>query len=99
MTMCDDPGVATGTYLRVEAILNLLNEKDVAAITGLGLGAIRRWRCLGLGPRFVKISGPAKNATVRYRAEDVDAWLKACPGGGGTNVGTGSDSDVGGGSC
>ena len=58
---------------------NLLNERDVARITGLSLATIRRWRLFGKGPRFIKVSGSA----VRYRPADVKAYLDTRPSGGG----------------
>jgi predicted DNA-binding transcriptional regulator AlpA len=57
----------------------LLNEHDVARITGLSVATIRRWRLLRQGPRFIKVSGSA----VRYRPEDVKAYLDTRPTGGG----------------
>jgi predicted DNA-binding transcriptional regulator AlpA len=55
----------------------LLSERDVAAICCLSTAAIRRWRLLGKGPRYIKIS-----SVVRYRLEDVTAWLETRPSGG-----------------
>jgi len=60
------------------ALAELLNEHDVARITGLSVASVRRWRLLKQGPKFIKIS-----ASVRYRAEDVRAWLETRPTGGG----------------
>jgi predicted DNA-binding transcriptional regulator AlpA len=57
----------------------LLNEHDVARITGLSVATVRRWRLLRQGPRFLKISGSA----VRYRVEDLRAYLDQRPTGGG----------------
>jgi predicted DNA-binding transcriptional regulator AlpA len=59
---------------------NLLNEHDVARITGLSVASVRRWRLLRQGPRFLKIG-----AAVRYKPDDVSAWLdcRPCGGGGG----------------
>lgn len=59
----------------------LLRESDVARITGMSLGSVRRWRLLRQGPRFIKVSESAKSA-VRYRPEDVSAWLESRPTGG-----------------
>jgi predicted DNA-binding transcriptional regulator AlpA len=59
------------------AIDALLNEKDVAHVTGLSVASIRRWRLLKQGPRYLKL-----NSAVRYRAEDVTAWLQSRPTGG-----------------
>ena len=56
----------------------LLNEHDVARITGLSVASVRRWRLLRQGPKYIKIG-----AAVRYRPEDVTAWLESRPSGGG----------------
>jgi predicted DNA-binding transcriptional regulator AlpA len=55
----------------------LLNERDVARITGLSVASVRRWRLLRQGPKYLKIG-----AAVRYRREDVTAWLASRPTGG-----------------
>jgi predicted DNA-binding transcriptional regulator AlpA len=60
------------------AIENLLNEYDVARITGLSVASVRRWRLLRQGPKYLKIG-----AAVRYKAEDISAWLESRPTGGG----------------
>jgi predicted DNA-binding transcriptional regulator AlpA len=56
----------------------LLTEHDVARITGMSVASVRRWRLLRIGPKFVKIG-----AAVRYRSEDLAAWLQSRPTGGG----------------
>lgn len=58
----------------------LLNEHDVARITGLSVASVRRWRLLHSGPRATKIG-----AAVRYKPEDVKAWLDSRPTIGGGN--------------
>jgi predicted DNA-binding transcriptional regulator AlpA len=55
----------------------LLNERDVARVTGLSLASVRRWRLLRQGPKYLKI-----NSAVRYRSEDITAWLDSRPTGG-----------------
>ena len=60
------------------AIETLLNEHDVAHMTGLSVASVRRWRLLREGPKYLKIG-----AAVRYRTEDVRVWLEARPTGGG----------------
>ena len=55
----------------------LLNEHDVARLTGLSVATVRRWRLQRQGPRYLKIG-----AAVRYRPADVTAWLESRPGGG-----------------
>jgi predicted DNA-binding transcriptional regulator AlpA len=55
----------------------VLNERDVARITGLSVASVRRWRLLRRGPTYLKIG-----AAVRYKREDVTAWLASRPTGG-----------------
>ena len=55
----------------------LLNEHDVARITGLSVASVRRWRLLRQGPKFLKLG-----SAVRYRSEDLAAWLSSRPTGG-----------------
>jgi predicted DNA-binding transcriptional regulator AlpA len=52
----------------------LLNEHDVARITGLSVSSVRRWRLLRLGPRYIKIG-----SAVRYKPEDIATWLETRP--------------------
>jgi predicted DNA-binding transcriptional regulator AlpA len=55
----------------------LLNEQEVARITGLSLATVRRWRLLGTGPQYLKIG-----AAVRYRPSDFQSWMNSLPRGG-----------------
>jgi hypothetical protein len=48
----------------------LLNERDLARITGLSVASVRRWRLTKGGPTYLKIG-----ASVRYQPRDVAAWL------------------------
>ena len=59
------------------AIENLLNEHEVARITGLSVASVRKWRLLRQGPKYLKIG-----AAVRYKPEDISAWLQSRPCGG-----------------
>jgi predicted DNA-binding transcriptional regulator AlpA len=63
---------------RSERFDNLLNEYDVAKILNVSVATVRRWRLFGQGPRYIKIG-----ASVRYRPEDVKAYLDSRPTGGG----------------
>ena len=58
-------------------IETLLNEHDVARITGLSVASVRRWRLLRQGPKYLKIG-----AAVRYKRDDLAAWIEARPTGG-----------------
>jgi excisionase family DNA binding protein len=53
----------------------LLTRPEVAKIVGLGVRTLERWARQGIGPVPVK-AGPR---AVRYRREDVDAWLNGLP--------------------
>ena len=55
----------------------LLSDRDIARIMGFSVHTVRRWRFLNQGPRYLKISN-----LVRYRVEDVKAWLETRPTGG-----------------
>ena len=57
---------------------SLLNEVDVARITGLSVASVRRWRLFKQGPKYLKLG-----SAVRYRPEDLKAWLETRPTGGG----------------
>jgi predicted DNA-binding transcriptional regulator AlpA len=59
-------------------LATLLNEHDVARITGLSVASVRRWRLLRQGPKYLKLG-----AAVRYRSEDIRTWLESRPAGGG----------------
>lgn len=61
-------------------IETLLNEHDVARITGLSVASVRRWRLLKIGPVATKI-----NSSVRYKPENVKKWLDSRPTIGGGN--------------
>lgn len=51
----------------------LLDEKGLAKYLGITVHALRRWRFENRGPRFIKLEG----RLVRYRQQDVEAWLVA----------------------
>jgi predicted DNA-binding transcriptional regulator AlpA len=55
----------------------LLTERDVARITALSVSSIRRFRLRRTGPAYLKL-----NSAVRYRMEDLKAWLESRPSGG-----------------
>jgi predicted DNA-binding transcriptional regulator AlpA len=61
-----------------KALESLLNEHDLARITRLSVASVRRWRLLRQGPKYLKIG-----AAVRYKPEDISAWLESRPSGGG----------------
>ncbi|MBF58277.1 helix-turn-helix domain-containing protein [Halomonas sp. FeN2] len=50
----------------------LLDQKQVATYLGKSVAWCERSRWDGTGPRFIKVG-----RAVRYRADDVLAWLEA----------------------
>jgi predicted DNA-binding transcriptional regulator AlpA len=50
----------------------LLSTEEVAEVLGRPPRTLRQWRYLNQGPRYLKVG-----ATVRYRAGDVEDWLRA----------------------
>lgn len=50
----------------------LATRAQVAAYTQIAVPTLARWAGEGTGPRMVKLG-----ASVRYRRDDVLAWLKA----------------------
>jgi len=49
----------------------LLRAEDVAEITGLSVDTLAQWRSQRRGIPFLKLS----RNVVRYRQDDLDAWL------------------------
>jgi predicted DNA-binding transcriptional regulator AlpA len=50
---------------------NLIDSEALAAELGISRRTVDSWRGRGVGPRFLRICGKS----VRYRREEVDAWL------------------------
>jgi hypothetical protein len=46
---------------------------EAAEYLGLKESTLRDWRCEKRGPRYVKM-GKSRNAAVRYRVRDLDAY-------------------------
>jgi len=62
-----------------ETVEKLLQDVEVARILGVEPDTLRAWRRQGRGPAFIEVG----SKTVRYRAEDVRAWIQAQRRGGG----------------
>jgi predicted DNA-binding transcriptional regulator AlpA len=61
----------------------LYTETDVAKYLRVSLACLRRWRLEKRGPKFMKVG-----SLVRYRPEDIPAWLNSLPTGGEYERGT-----------
>ena len=65
-------------------LTHLLNEIAVAEMLGVSVASVRRWRLCKQGPRFLKLAAAnPRSGAVRYRPEDIAAWLESRPTGGG----------------
>ena len=60
----------------------LLTEEDVAKQLHVSVASLRRWRLERRGPQFIKVG-----SLVRYRPEELEAWLAALPTGGANATG------------
>jgi excisionase family DNA binding protein len=55
----------------------LLTEQQAAKYMAVSVAALRKWRVQGRGPTFHKLG-----TLVRYRIDDIEAWLASRPQGG-----------------
>lgn len=51
----------------------LYNDHQTADILGLKSQTLRTWRCMGKGPKYLKIGG-----AVRYHPSDIDDYIEQC---------------------
>jgi len=49
----------------------VLTVKELSRYLGMSKETLRKYRMRGIGPVYIKLG-----QLVRYRKEDVDAWLK-----------------------
>ena len=53
-----------------------LTPSQTAQLTGFSLRALEAMRAKRSGPCYVKV-GSAKNGPIRYRLDDIRAWMQA----------------------
>ncbi len=53
--------------------MKLLDEKMVSEVLCMSKGTLRKWRSLGIGPKWVKLG-----VTVRYPESDLNKYIEAC---------------------
>lgn len=51
-----------------------MTTTQVAKLLGLQSQTVRRWRCTGSGPRYVRLGGP--RGRVVYAEADVKRWVE-----------------------
>lgn len=52
----------------------LMTATEAGDLLSMTTGALAQLRYLGTGPQFIKLGG----RSVRYRREDIDAWIRRC---------------------
>lgn len=52
--------------------LEMIDQREVARMLGVGWTTVRNWRHSGAGPLAIKL-----NRCVRYRRRDVEAWVSS----------------------
>jgi hypothetical protein len=53
-------------------VTELMTQDEVAALFDITVPVLANWRCVGKGPRYVKLGG-----RVKYRKSDVEAFISA----------------------
>lgn len=56
-------------------MLVLMDEAQVSGLLGVTKNTLACWRSRGTGPAYVKM-GEGRRSKVRYRAADVEAWIR-----------------------
>jgi predicted DNA-binding transcriptional regulator AlpA len=64
------------TSHKPENLPNLLSSREAASLLGVRPLTLRKWRCDGTGPRFVRL-GTGRRSRAAYRLSDLEAWLEA----------------------
>jgi PHP family Zn ribbon phosphoesterase len=57
----------------------MLTEAEAAELFRVSRATLRFWRGRGRGPRYYKIGGGGRRGRIKYRKEDVDAYLVGAP--------------------
>lgn len=55
--------------------MQIMTTREAAAYCRLSKQTLERYRLTGEGPRFAKYGKSGGTAAVRYRKEDLDAWI------------------------
>lgn len=63
------------TIQSIVAAVKLLTNKQAAARIGVQPNTLERYRTFGTGPKFIKLNPNSLRSPIRYREEDIDAWL------------------------
>lgn len=55
--------------------IEYLSAAEAAEILHINVRTLANWRCLGIGPAFIRASNGARHGVVLYTRDDVDAFL------------------------
>lgn len=64
-TIPDDPAAELPPYV---------SARELAAFLGLDERLLAKWRSMGIGPAYVKLT-PGRGGSVRYSRDDIRAYL------------------------
>lgn len=53
----------------------ILKTTEAAERIGVKPNTLERYRTFGTGPKFIKLNPKSLRSAIRYREEDIDAWL------------------------
>jgi hypothetical protein len=59
------------------ALAGTLSPQEAASYLGYCTQTLAGWRFQGVGPRYLKL-GHGKRGKIRYRLEDLDAYIASC---------------------
>lgn len=59
-------------------VTKLLTSPEAAALLGIKNNTLEIYRVKGTGPKFIKLNPASKRSPIRYRQEDLDAFLAGC---------------------
>ena len=68
-----------------------VSERQLADLLQIPMATLRFWRWAGRGPRFRRLG-----RSVRYRAEDLEAWIATRPEGGEAQEAAKGEAEAGG---
>lgn len=61
----------TGSTTDLGRVQALMSPSDVAQFAGVSVQTLAVWRMKAVGPRYIKAG-----KQIRYRVEDLNAWLE-----------------------
>jgi predicted DNA-binding transcriptional regulator AlpA len=57
-----------------DAKQRILTEGEVSRVLGIKQRTLQRWRALGVGPQYLRLS----ERSVRYQLKDIQDWILEC---------------------